>query len=341
VEYMLTQKQKYFFRLIFSVSVLLTFGATKAQQTVIVHASIDSTQILIGNQFHLQLNADVNPAYGNIVWNNVPDSFNHIEVVDRSKIDTANVNGLLHYHQQLTLTSFDSGRWTIPALPFTIIPANPEDTASLFATTDSLLINVNTVPVDTTKPFNPIKSIRAVKLSWLDYIGYILLGAGVVILILLIVYLIRKRRKRPASPLPPRPKETPYEAAIRALKKMEEDKIWQQTDIKTYYTQVTDVLREYLEKQFSIPAMELTTDELMQQIKPVTILSQQKDTLQKVLSEADLVKFAKMQPTQEEEYFCLRHVIDIVEWTKPKPKEAAEDQEKKAINNNSQEGTKP
>jgi hypothetical protein len=208
--------------------------------------------------------------------------------------------------------------WKIPPFAFNIISPQGAVTG---VNTDSFYISVNTVPVDTTQPFKPIKTVRQVSVSWKDYIWYIILGALIVLAIFAIVYYIRESRKKPAAPLPPRPKETPYETAIKALRKMEEEKAWQNGEIKQYYTALTDILREYIERQFQVPAMELTTDELLQNIKPVTILNQQKDTLRAVLTTADLVKFAKMHPGQEEHYDCLRRAIDIVEWTKPKPKE--------------------
>lgn len=281
-----------------------------------VSARLDSSGILIGQQFHLYLEAQAPAAGTNIVWPQVPDTFNHLMVVTRGQIDTVRQQNLATYRQSITLTGFDSGIWKIPAFPFRVLTAAGQVSPDSVST-DSLQIYVNTVPVDTTKPFKPIKEIRQVPFNIWDY-WYVLLGVLVLVLVI-IAWIWYRRKHRKTEVLPPAPLVPPYETAMKELHTLEEEKLWQQGSVKEYYTRMTDILRRYIERQFRIPAMEQTSDELLDNIRPVTQLNQQKDSLKYILQTADLAKFAKLQPAQEEHEGCLRKAYELLEWTRPKP----------------------
>lgn len=288
-------------------------------------ATLDSTQILIGEQFHLLLEA-TSKGPSRWVWAEVPDSFDHLLVVDRGPIDTLHHEGKTVFRQSITLTSFDSGYWQVPPFQFQTITADTTAGAGVI-TTDSLQIMVGTVAVDTTKPFRPIKQIRSVPLNLLAYWPYAL---GVLILILVIVWLVffRKPKQRVVRE-PEIPREPPYEEAIKSLQALEMEKLWQQNHVKPYYTKLTDILRRYIERRFGVNAMEQTTDELLAKIKPVTKLNQQRDNLRYILETADLAKFAKLEPQQQAHEASLKKAYELVEWTRPReeaPEKAPEKQ---------------
>jgi len=158
--------------------------------------SVDKRQILIGEQLKYNVEASFPVNVYRIGWFNVPDSFSHFEVVTRGKIDTIEKNGLLIYRQTLILTSFDSGVYTIPALPVNLEPVVSDSTISLF--TDSIPVNVSFSPLDSTKTFHDIKTIIEVK----DEIPLWMWISGTALLILLIVaiiYLIKYLRSRKKS----------------------------------------------------------------------------------------------------------------------------------------------
>ncbi len=294
--------------------ILATVGRVSAQAPV-VSARIDSSSVLIGDPFHLDLEVRTSPSV-KIIWPSLPDTFNHFQLLTRGKIDTLSTPGGTLYRQRITLTSFDSGMWVIPGIRF---PVPSTDTSS-WPSTDSLVEQVNTVPVDTTRPFKPIHTIRQVPFDLLDYLPYILAGALFVLLLVGLILWLGKRKKPAGPPPPPPPREKPYETALKALYQLQGEKLWQKGEMKPYYVRLTDILRVYLENQFSIPAMELTSEELMDNIRKVTVVSQQQETLRDILATADLVKFAKMQPGPEDHSRCMQQAIELVEWTRPKPK---------------------
>jgi len=304
---------------------LLSPFSLLAQQAVDVTAKADTNSIRIGEQIKLQLTATLTAqqfkdANFKVLFPVLPDSLDHFEVVTRSSLDTL-INQDEHIlHQTFTLTSFDSGHWEIPPMRFEVFSG--ANTTPDSAVTLPIGVDVNTVAVDTTKAFKPIKAVQGVPWSIWDYWLYLLIGAAAVLIIGGLIWYFRTRPKK--EPVVKGPTVTPYEIAIADLKSLKEEKVWQQGDIKQYYTRLTDILRTYFEHQFNIAALEQTSEELLQNIKPVTKLNQQRDKLRSLLSIADLAKFAKLQPTADEHEACMQKAEEILEWTKPKTGPAEE-----------------
>ncbi|SEW19915.1 hypothetical protein [Chitinophaga arvensicola] len=304
---------------------LLSPFSLLAQQAVDVTAKADTNSIRIGEQIKLQLTATLTAqqfkdANFKVLFPVLPDSLAHFEVVTRSSLDTS-INQDQHIlHQTFTLTSFDSGHWEIPPMRFEVFTG--ANAAPDSAVTLPIGVDVNTVAVDTTKAFKPIKAVQTVPWSIWDYWLYLAIGAAAVLIIGGLIWYFKSRPKK--EPVIKVPTVTPYEIAIADLKALKEEKVWQQGDIKQYYTRLTDILRTYFEHQFGIAALEQTSEELLQNIKPVTKLNQQRDKLRSLLSIADLAKFAKLQPTADEHEGCMQKAEEILEWTKPKAGPAEE-----------------
>lgn len=288
-------------------------------QKVDVSARADTDRIRLGEQINLRLSASMPPQGMNVVFPQIPDSFGHFEVVRRSSLDTTMQGNSRLLGQTIVLTSFDSGRWDIPALRFDLVSGG---SISDSAFTGPLSIDVATVDVDTTKAFKPIKSIRTVAWSFWDYWIYFAAGTVLVLLAVGLFLYFRRRPKKPA-PAPVVAVVPPYEIALQQLEQLKSEKVWQSGDIKQYYTRLTDILRTYFEQQFNIPALEQTSEELLLHIKPVTILNQQREKLRSLLSLADLAKFAKLMPAPDEHESAMQHAQEIVEWTKPAADKAA------------------
>ncbi len=314
---------------------LLTAGRLPAQEEqgkyqdyFKVHAKADTTQIRIGEPVKIELSAKVmlyalKGANIKVVFPNLPDSLNHLEIVNRTPLDTAGSDAQQKlFKQVVTVTSFDSGRWEMPPMKFEVFSVTDGSYDSVF--TEPIYIDVNTVAVDTTKAFKPIKPLRSVTLNMLDYWPY-LLGAVLLIALIVLYFVFWHKRKPALRPIVQGPRKSPYEIAMRQLEQLGKEKPWN-TDVKLYYTQLTDIIRQYFEQQFHIAALEQTTAELLHNIKPVTVLNQQRDKLQSILTLADLAKFAKLQPSPLEHEECLQKAIALVAWTKPAVAAATEPQ---------------
>ena len=148
-----------------------------------------------------------------------------------------------------------------------------------------------------------IKDIAKAKSSsnWWKYVLVILLLA-------LIGYIIYRYIKQ-------RPKKdkveeivfkTPIEKATTLLQQLESKELWQKGEVKSYYSELTDIARTYIEEEINIPAMESTTSELIINLrltakkKKLKLSQETLQNLEKVLMQADLVKFAKVKPLDYE-----------------------------------------
>lgn len=283
-----------------------------------VTAKADTTRIRIGEPVKIDITAKVmlyalKGANLKVVFPNIPDSANHMELVERSQLDTTGSDeNQKIWRQTVTFTSFDSGRWELPPMKFEVYSVSDGSYDSVF--TESIFVDVTSVAVDTTKAFKPIKPLRSVSFNWLDYWFWIL-GSFLLITAIVLYFTMWRKRKKAPKPMPVVPSKSPFERAVEALDQLEKEQPWH-TDVKGYYTSLTGVLRNYFEQQFNIPAMEQTTAELMDDIKPVTILNQQRNEIHAILSLADLAKFAKLQPTPQEHEDSLRKARAVVEWTR-------------------------
>lgn len=274
-----------------------------------VKAQIETSQIRIGEQFSLKISVN---EIDNVILPKLV--LKGLEVIDSVKVDTLN-NMLI---QKYVLTGFDSGAYYIPQQQVFI-----RNQAYL---TDSLLVNVATVAIDTTKVKKyPIKTIKAEPYTFDDFkiYIYILLAALAIIGFWIYWFVIRKRKTEEDKPtykiLPP------YDEAIFKLNELDEKLLWQNNKVKEYYSELTEIVRGYIERELKVPALEKTTDEIVEMLKDFNeaqTINTSKETIKKLkelLQEADLVKFAKSKPLSLEIEEDRKDAQAIISNLKPKP----------------------
>ncbi|MCI2229968.1 BatD family protein [Polaribacter sp. MSW13] len=289
--------------------ILFFISAISFAQKPMVKAEIDTTNIRIGEQFNLKISVDESQ---NVI---IPKlKLKGLEVVDSTKVDTIKNSLTIKY----ILTGFDSGAFYIPQQQIFV-----KNQAFL---TDSLLVNVATVAIDTTKVKKfPIKSIKAEPYVFDDFkiYLYILIAALAIIGFWIYWFVIRKRKEQEETPtyrtLPP------YEEAIYRLNELDEKLLWQNNKVKEYYSELTEIVRGYIERELKVPALEKTTDEVLDMLKDfkdAETIQTSEETIKKLkdlLREADLVKFAKSKPLALEIEEDRKDAQDIVSNLKPKP----------------------
>ena len=292
-----------------------SFARVEAQKAV---STLDTTSIRIGEQVKLKLDVTL-PKAAKIFWPAFTDStFSPIEIIAASRVDTVetNRNTYLEYKQLLTITSFDSGYHTLPPIEFRY--SLPGDTSKLRILTDSLIIHVRTIEVDTTRAIKDIKAPMQAPLT-LQELWPIFAGVAVVGLIAGFVwyYLWRRKLRKPLFPILRKPQLPPWQTALESLNELESRKLWQNGRIKEFYTEITDVLRKYLEKQHFIPAMEMISSDIVESLSRNDSLRNSKEKIWQVLQLADLVKFAKEMPLPVENELSLANAKSFVLETKP------------------------
>lgn len=271
---------------------------------------VDTTNIRIGEQIEYKITVDKteNVQFPKLIL----DSLKKVEVVESLKIDTTETKFIKKY----LLTSFDSGSYVIPRQQVLI-------NNKIFKI-DSLLINVATVKVDTLKQgLFPIKAVKTQPIIWDDYKNYVWIALGILVLIIAIILYVVYRKKNEGTPIEER--IPPYDLAMQRLGQLDKKELWQHDKVKQYYVELTDIVRTYIERELHIPALESTTDELIETIKDfnkISTLDLPKKTvknLQNLLEEADLVKFAKSKPVASEIEMHRVDTENIINNLHPKP----------------------
>jgi len=321
---------KYFLLIILAISATVGFAQERDGTG---GAKLSVRQIMVGDQARLFLEADHNPAKSKLVWPAIPDTFNSLEVVERGKIDTTKVGDLVTYKQRIVLTGFDSGVFKIPAFAFAIVPNNGDSAYAVYS--DSFDLLVNSVAVDTTQAFKPIKGIIYVTSTWRDYIWYIA-GGAVLLIIAVVVTVLLLRRKKPEAPKPTGPVESLQDHALRMLRELEAKQLWEKKQVKEYYVELTDIVRNYMEQRYNIQVLEATTDEILSTAQTHPELYLHYPALSVILQTADLAKFAKAQPLPHEHMDAMVKAREFVETSRPVIISAPADGSGQAINETKQ-----
>jgi hypothetical protein len=283
-----------------------------AQGNTVASARIDARQIVVGDQARLFIEVQNNPSVNRLQWAAIPDTFNDLEVVERGKIDTIKNGPVYTYRQRLLITGFDSGVFKIPPFVFSVTPGSG---TSYTVQTDSFNLLVQTVAVDTTKDFKGIKGIIYVKSSWRDYI-WVIIG-GIVFLALLAFVLWYFIRNKKAAPKPQGPVESLQDYTLRLLSELDARQLWQKKQVKEYYVELTNIVRNYIEQRFQTPAMELTTDELLTKAQVLPEMQPYYELLSQILTTADLAKFAKFQPLPQEHMDAMARAKQFADTSRP------------------------
>jgi len=261
-------------------------------QDIKVNAKLDKSSILLGDQTVLRLSAEV-PAKAPVSFPLLGDTLSaKVQIISVGKTDTVidkNHPEVRQLSRAYTITSFDAGVQMVPSLVF-------QSGGKAYAT-EALPLEVKEVKVDTTKGYYDIKQPLTVTYTFMDWLRdeWPVLVAGIVALFVLLAlwYYFRKIRKTKPAVAKPEVIVPAHVLALEQLTALRNKKLWQAGELKTYYSELTDILRSYLEKRYLINAQEQTSDEILSSLKTADISTEGSTALREILLLADLVKFAK------------------------------------------------
>ena len=313
-------------RWILMIGLIAGFLASASAQQVEVSATVPDESIAVGKPFSLDLMMKV--PYGNYVeWNGfVTDTLSaQIDILKRGDlVRTADADSNIIVQQQLTLMTFDTGYVQIPSLQLSLLTPH----SSLL--TNPIDLYVTTIAVDTTQAYKPLMPPIEQPISMKEVFPW-LLGALLLVLAGLVIWYILKHRKprldENGEPIKG-PVVPPYTKAIGDLENLKQQKLWQVGKIKEYYSSLTDIAREYIEGQFGVNAVEMTTDDILEEVKELRFEEELYGKLKDTMELADLVKFAKYTATSLESDNAMTDMTDFVNGS------YAHYQKLKAIDNN-------
>lgn len=320
-------------------------------QKASVQATVQPTEIKIGEQALINLKVITPkdkiiqfPVYEKEI---IPG----IEVITMLPPDTTIENNVMTLNFKYVVTSFDSTLYHISHIPvfdgtdtilsnsFGLKVTSPQ----LSDTTLSYLEKINKGETDSIDfnqlQLNDIKTVRKAPFVWTDYLWILWIVLGITLLLALIgviIYLVLKKKRKGYFFNPPVVMPA-HVRAIRELDKLKVEKIWQQGREKEFYSKLTDILRSYIYEREGINAMEMTSGEILNEIRKVSDVDSVFDNLKQILSTADLVKFAKYKPYADENDLSMVNAYFFVNQTRePDPVTENEINGKKIMNETSE-----
>ena len=303
--------------LIATIILFFVFSITASAQ---VKSEIDTTQIRIGEQISYKI--DVEADSSSVVVFPEGQTFLPLEAVEATDIDTTKKDAKFLLSRIYKLTQFDSGAYSIPRQKITI------GDKSFF--TDSLKVQVNAIEVDTTKQgLYDIKPIIDVDRSGGRFWKYLLLTLLIIGLVAFLLYWFIWRKK-PLTEEEEIALLPPYDRAKLAIKRLDDSQLLSQLEIKKFYSELTLIIRRYLDEKVYDRAMESTTYELISRLQLLKDGNQfpfKNETIhniETILKRADLVKFAKSKPDvalAEMDRITIEKELENVKATLPEPSE--------------------
>ena len=292
-------------RILYFILILFVFPTLHAQE---VKVATSTKNIKIGEQIEYKISVQA-PADAAVVF---PEgqTFGALEMVKTNPTDTLKEAGKFRLEKAYYLTQFDEGKYTIPQQKIQISHKD--------FYTDSLLVEVHNVAVDTLKqPLYDAKPIAEVTSPSSSHLWLWIIGIVALLLTAAALYFFVFRKKK-LSAEEERKKLPPFERAIQDLKDLQNSKYLIESQHKAYYTRLTDIIKEYLEDEVHILAKESTTDELLakindlQQTGKLHLSAETISNLKRVLQNADLVKFAKSKPSDNNAEYDRETIENVV-----------------------------
>jgi hypothetical protein len=292
------------------VLVLIIFSPFRgmAQQA---RLKFDTDSIAMGKRAILTIEIDA-PANSVVFSPTLSDTLSQkLELISFKKTDTIPLNnGLQTLKQDILVTAWEPGFIVIPPLPFKAIT----NADTLLFESEPLMLYVQGVEIgEEASPFD-IKPIFKMPVSVYEIMKWYFPIAIITGLIIgFTLWYLRKRKYKPVSEsIWEKPEIPSHIAAISSLESLKNKKLWQSGKVKLFHSELTFILRMYLQKRFNIIALEMTSSEILQAAHRQIKEEESLESLKYIFELADLVKFAKFEPEAQQNEECLELALEFV-----------------------------
>ncbi|HBH49769.1 MAG TPA: hypothetical protein DDX98_14080 [Bacteroidales bacterium] len=300
-------------RVFFIVSFFFIFIEAGYPQAITIETKMDTNKISLGEPVELKyiVNKNTNDV---ILLPEFSDTLIvGVEVLDSAMVDSFKLKkDKEQLEQRLVITSFEEGKHYIPPQAFALKLGTITDTIY----SKPSYLEVVGVAIDTTGTIRDIADVERAPVIFRDFIPLFVL-LGMVLIALAIVYFVRQRRKGKGLLGPAVKAEEPaHIIALRELDKLKAQKLWQQEQLKEYYSRLTAIVRTYIENKFGILAMEMPSSEILIEVKNIGLdkLINLKE-FEGLLNLADSIKFAKGHAQPDENIVQLENAYKLVKAT--------------------------
>lgn len=263
--------------------------------------------IMIGDPISLEIKVSVNANPSQIVPIINENSIGTFRIIEKLGVDTLFSGGRTVYNFKYQITNFEDSLQFFPPQKIVI------NSDTFFTTKQDIMVSMPNI--DSLKDVLPIKPIVQIPLSKEELANYLFMSVFLMLLVLLIFWVYIKYIKKEALFDKNDRVEPPHVVALTQLKKIENDTLWQRGYVKEYYDSISDAIRLYIEKRFGIKALELTTPQIIQNVQHLGLENAIFQSLKNMLDLSDLAKFAKENPSSENNKECLEEAYRFVQST--------------------------
>ncbi|MDE5586165.1 MAG: hypothetical protein K2I92_07470 [Muribaculaceae bacterium] len=296
--------------------------------SVKVTASLDSASIMMGRVDTLRLLVDreaavqgVFPIFNKVAKGGYVTLLNDTVELGAPVTDTVKQEGgRIIERLRVPVQVFDSGFYRLPSFVYL--------TASDSVASNEVDLTVIPVKVSENDAISDYRDISDPSdRSFWDWVPdwlYDLWWMWLLLILVIVaaVYFGRKYRKTGKFiPLPEKPQPKPWTVALQRLESLKAKNLWENGMEKEYFTQLTDILRDYLDARFGINAMEMTSRQIMQTLAEQADVREKRGYVRKILDVADFVKFAKVRPLPADNVEAFDNAVNFIKETVEKDPE--------------------
>lgn len=295
-------------------NIFLTLLAILLLQTSFsqIEVMADRDSMLIGEELSVSIRYPVANSTSSLEFYEGDSIGNGFEVLEIKATDT--INGKINH--SFSVTNFEEGTHFIP--PFTVFYGEKKWVSQ------PIPVFISLMEVDTNQPFKDLKPILEDPLTTSDYMkmawNWIKKFWWIVLITFLLIgvllWLIFKKKKPAVVKEIPKPSVPAHIIANKKLEQLEEKQLWQNGHQKEYNVELTAIIQAYISNRYQVPTAEKTSSEILHSLRFIEIGEQNKQNLKKLLTLSDLVKFAKEQPTAEDNESVLKEAYIFIETTK-------------------------
>lgn len=295
-------------KFVLKLFLFLLFVTPVFSQEISVKAFTDSSDYLVGDHINFTLSVTYSDNV-NIITPFFRDSLKLFEIIKELSAEKKKTDDKNEIVYSFVLSYFDSAEVKIP--PIKIFYRTNSDTAFKSVQSDSLSIRIHKLKVNVEEDIKDIKPPVRIPFDWISLIIWILLSAILLAVIYFLYkkYFLKKATEQVSKPVIVLP---PHEEALMKLDQLDREQLWQKGFVKEYHSRITEIIREYFEKRFGLPALELPTSEQLELLKRIPDAKEIYSLTKSFLSNADLVKFAKFVPLDGLNAEMMKQAVEIV-----------------------------
>lgn len=307
---------EYMYRVLILIFFVFSITVSAFSQDITVSLSNDTNNVLIGEHVKLTISFKGNNVR-NVSFPVFDDTLGKIELISIYPVDTISKNNKsFELKKNIIVTCFDAGSFEVGPLILSYNSIGSDEIK--VAATNLIRLNFSTIEIDSASTnIKDIKPPVEVKLTLSDVIPYLLALFIILVIYYIVVAIFGRKKHKTVIILPKYDPKIPADLeAIEALQRLENENLWQNKKYKLYYSKMTDILRVYIHRRYHLNALEMTSNELIEDLKKYEANNTAIEYIISILNISDLAKFAKYEPNSEENVSSIKNSYSFINLTK-------------------------